>query len=150
MAGKVLISLNEVGRYAVIEQVLWLTMEQSDTALWLGVSVRHVKRLHRALHEQGIAGVISKRRGVPISIAAYLESLQHYASEHGRLVVLYSDRHCIFTNHDPEDPEPIECERAIVELNIESILAYSPKARGRQSTCAASVPTTTSAPSART
>ena len=130
-------SLNEVGRYAAIKQVLWRIMEQSDAALWLGVSVRHIKRLHRTLHDQGTAGVISKRRGVPISIAAYLESLQRYASEHGRLVVLYSDRHCIFTKHDPEDPEPIECERTVGELNIESILARSQKAKELQSSCAA-------------
>ena len=74
MAGKVLISLNEVGRYAVIEQVLWLTMEQSDTALWLGVSVRHVKRLPRAVRDQGTSSAISRRRGVPSSTAAYLDS----------------------------------------------------------------------------
>ena len=125
-------------------------MKQSDAALWLGVSVRHVKRLPRAVRDQGTAGVISRRRGVPSSTAAYLDSLQRYASEHGRLVVLYSDRPCIFTKHDPEDPEPIECERAVGELNIESILAYSPKVKGRRSSCAASVPTTTSVPSART
>ena len=113
-------------------------------------AVRQVKRLTRALRDQGTAGIISRRRGVPSSTAAYLDSLQRYASEHGRLVVLYSDRHCIFTKHDPEDPEPIECERAVGELNIESILAHSPKAKGRQSSCGASVPITTSAPSART
>ena len=143
-------SLKEVDRYAVSELVLRRTMEQSGAALWLGVSVRHVKRLPRAVRDQRTAGVISRRRGVPSSTAAYLNSLQRYASEHGRLVVLYSDRHCIFTKHDPEDPEPFKCERAVGELNIESILAYSPKAKGRRSSCAASVPTTTSAPSART
>ena len=143
-------SLKEVDRYAVIELVLRRTMEQSDAALMLGVSVRHVKRLPRAVRDQGTAGVISRRRGVPSSTAAYLDSLQRYASEHGRLVVLYSDRHCIFTKHDPEDPEPIECERAVGELNIKSILAYRQKVKGRRSSCAASVPTTTSAPSART
>ena len=137
MAGEVLMSLKEVDRYAVIELVLRRTMEQSDAALWLGVSVRHVKRLPRALHDQGTAGFISPHRGVPSSPAAYLESLQHYASEHGRLVVLYSDRHCIFTRHDPEDPEPTDFERAIVELNIESILARSQKAKELQSSCAA-------------
>ena len=130
-------SLKEVDRYAVIELVLRRTMEQSDASLRLGVSVRHVKCLPRAVHDQGAAGVISKRRGVPISIAAYLESLQRYASEHGRLVVLYSDRHWIFTKHDPEDPEPIECERTVGELNIESILARSQKAKELQSSCAA-------------
>ena len=48
-----------------------------------------------------------------LNAAAYLDSLQRYASEYGRLVILYSDRHCIFTKHDHEDPEPIECERAV-------------------------------------
>ena len=80
--------LNEVDRYAVIEFVLRRTMEQSDGALWLGVSVRHFKRLPRALHDQGTAGFISRHRGVPSSFAAYLDSLQRYASEHGRLVAL--------------------------------------------------------------
>ena len=99
-------SLKEVDRYAVIELVLRRTMEPSDAALWLGVSVRHVKRLPRAVRDQFTAGIISRRRGVPSSTAAYLDSLQRYASEHGRLVALYSDRHCIFTKHDPEDPSP--------------------------------------------
>ena len=88
MAGEVLMSLKEVDRYAVSELVLRRTMEQSDAALWLGVSVRHVKRLLRAVRDQGTAGVISRRRGVPSSTAAYLDSLQRYASEHGRLVAL--------------------------------------------------------------
>ena len=52
------------------------------------VSVRHVKRLPRAVRDQGTAGVISRRRGVPSSAAAYLDSLQRYASEYGCLVVL--------------------------------------------------------------
>lgn len=249
MAGEVLMSLKEVDRYAVIEQVLRRTMKQSDAALWLGVSVRQVKRLTRAVRDQGTAGVISRRRGAPSnrsiepavrehymslvrehyadfgptlaaeylaqrhgfahsaetlrgwmieeglwksrrvrprtihsprerrsargelvqidgsphawfearagkccliafiddatsqvlsarfypveSTAAYLDSLQRYVSEHGRPLALYSDRHSIFTKHDPEDPEPTQFERAVGELNIESILAYSPQAKGR-------------------
>ena len=81
-------SLKEVDRYAVIEFVLRRTMEQSDAALWLGVSVRHVKHLPRAVRDPGTAGITSRRRGVPSSTAAYLDSLQRYASEHGRLVAL--------------------------------------------------------------
>ena len=90
MAGEVLMSLKEVDRDAVIELVLRRTMEQSDAALWLGVSVRHVKRLIRAARDQGTDGVISRRCGVPSSTAAYLDSLQRYASEHGRLVSMAS------------------------------------------------------------
>ena len=88
MAGEVVMSLKEVDRYAVIELVLRRTMEQSDAALWLSVSVRHVKRLPRAVRDQGTASFISRRRGVPSSTAAYLDSLQRYASKRGRLVAL--------------------------------------------------------------
>lgn len=52
-------------------------------------------------------------------------------SAHGRPLALYSDRHSIFTKHDPEDPVPTQFERAAGELGIESILAYSPQAKGR-------------------
>ena len=65
------------------------------------------------------------------STNAYLHSLQCYVSAHGRPLALYSDRHSIFTKHDPEDPAPTQFERALGELNIESILAYSPQAKGR-------------------
>ncbi len=49
----------------------------------------------------------------------------------GRPLALYSDRHSIFTKHDREDPTPTQFERALGELNIDSILAYSPQAKGR-------------------
>lgn len=65
------------------------------------------------------------------STNAYLHSLQCHVRAHGRPVALYSDCHGIFTKHDPEDPEPTQFERALGELNIESILAYSPQAKGR-------------------
>lgn len=65
------------------------------------------------------------------STNAYLHSLQCYVGVHGRPLALYSDRHSIFTKHDPEDPAPTQFERAVGELNIESILAYSPQAKGR-------------------
>ncbi len=54
-----------------------------------------------------------------------------YVGSHGRALALYSDRHSIFTKHDPEDPAPTQFERALGELNIESILAYSQQAKGR-------------------
>ena len=75
MAGEVLMSLKEVDRNAVIELIVRRTIQQSDAALWLVVSARHIKRLPRAVRDQGTAGVISRRRGVPSSTAAYLDSL---------------------------------------------------------------------------
>lgn len=249
MVEVVQMSLKEADRYAVILQVIERTMAQSDAALWLNISVRQVKRLVRAIRQDGAQGAVSKRWGVPSnrrivptvrdrfvglvrehyadfgptlaceyltaqhgytgsaetlrgwmmqaglwkakrsrvrrvhsprerrsslgelvqidgsphawfedrapkscliafiddatgelmqacfypaeSTNAYLHSLQCYVSAHGRPLALYSDRHSIFTKHDPEDPAPTQFERAVGELNIESILAYSPQAKGR-------------------
>ncbi|HVZ44511.1 MAG TPA: ISNCY family transposase [Ramlibacter sp.] len=61
----------------------------------------------------------------------YLDVLQRHVIGHGRALALYSDRHSIFTKHDPHDPEPTQFERALGELEIEAILAYSPQAKGR-------------------
>ena len=243
-------SLKEADRYAVIVQVIERTMSQSDAALWLGISVRQVKRLTRAIRFDGAQGVISKRwsflasnRRIPQAVReryvglvreryadfgptlaceylavqhgdtgsaetlrgwmiqaglrkakrsrvrrmhsprerrsrlgekvqidgsphtwfedragkccliafvdeapgallqacfypvestnAYLHSLQSYVATHGRPLALYSGRHSIFTKHDPEDPAPTQFERAVGELNIESIPAYSPQAKRR-------------------
>lgn len=77
-------------------------------------------------------GVLLQACFYPVeSTNAYLHSLHCHVSAHGRPVALYSDRHGIFTKHDPEDPVPTQFERALGELNIESILAYSPQAKGR-------------------
>lgn len=249
MAQVVQMSSKEADRYAVIQQVIQRTMGQSDAALWLNLSVRQVKRLTRAIRQDGAQGAVSRRWGVPSnrrispavrdrfvglvrahyadfgptlaceyltaqhgytssaetlrtwmiqaglwkakrtrvrrihsprerrsrlgelvqidgsphawfeqrapkccliafiddasgdlmqacfypveSTNAYLHSLQCYVGKHGRPLALYSDRHSIFTKHDPEDPVPTQFERAVGELNIESILAYSPQAKGR-------------------
>ncbi len=40
-------------------------------------------------------------------------------------------RHSIFTKHDPQDPEPTQFERALGSLDIASIQALSPQAKGR-------------------
>jgi hypothetical protein len=61
----------------------------------------------------------------------YLHALRDYVSRYGRPVAIYSDRHSIFTKHDPEDPTPTQFERALRQLDIEPILALSPQAKGR-------------------
>jgi len=239
----------EADRYAVVRQVIERKMTQTDASAWLGLSVRQVKRLCKAVREQDCAGVISRKRGRPSnrriadaerehfvglvkrhyadfgptlaaqylqrehdfaysaetlrgwmaaaglwrprrakpqrvhsprlrrgrvgelvqvdgslhawfeqraakccliafiddasgrvlaarffpveSSRAYLQLLGQHVGEHGRPVALYSDRHSIFTKHDPDDPEPTQFERALGELRIEAILAYSPQAKGR-------------------
>ncbi len=65
------------------------------------------------------------------STQAYLRALRHYVLAHGLPSALYSDRHSIFTKHDPEDPRPTQLQRAIGQLGIEPILAHSPQAKGR-------------------
>jgi Helix-turn-helix domain len=249
MVEVVQMSVKEADRYAVIQQVIERTMTQADAALWLNLSVRQVKRVVRAIRQQGVQGAVSKRWGVPSnrriapsvrehfvdlvarhysdfgptlaceylvrdhgytgsaetlrgwmmqadlwkakrskvrrihsprtrrsrlgelvqidgsphawledraakccliafvddatgqlmqacfypveSTSAYLHSLRCYIASHGRPVALYSDRHSIFTKHDPEDPAPTQFERAVGQLGVESILAYSPQAKGR-------------------
>ena len=65
MVEVVQMSLKEADRYAVIQQVIQRTMGQSDAALWLNLSVRQVKRLTRAIRQDGAQGAVSKRWGVP-------------------------------------------------------------------------------------
>lgn len=77
-------------------------------------------------------GKIVYARFEPVeSSLVYLDALRAYLRKHGRPVALYSDRHGIFTKHDPEDPAPTQFERAVKQLGIESILANSPQAKGR-------------------
>ncbi|MCX7692479.1 MAG: ISNCY family transposase [Tepidimonas taiwanensis] len=77
-------------------------------------------------------GRLQYARFVPSETSqAYLRGLRAYVARYGRPVAFYSDRHSIFTKHDPEDPTPTQFERAVRELGIEPILALSPQAKGR-------------------
>ena len=62
---------------------------------------------------------------------AYFDVLQRHVQAHGMPLALYSDRHSIFTKHDKEDATPTQFERALLQLGIEPIQAYSPQAKGR-------------------
>jgi transposase len=66
---------------------------------------------------------------------AYMDLLGRYLRKHGRMVALYVDRDSIFRaeDTDPSDPRPTltQFSRALGELEIELILAYSPQAKGR-------------------
>ncbi len=65
------------------------------------------------------------------STQAYLDALQTYVTQHGRPAALYSDRHGIFTKHDPEDGDPTQFQRALGALEIAGIQALTPQAKGR-------------------
>ena len=65
------------------------------------------------------------------STQAYLNALQDYIMTHGRPAALYSDRHGIFTKHNPEDGEPTQFQRALSTLDITGIQALTPQAKGR-------------------
>ena len=62
---------------------------------------------------------------------AYFAVLHDVVQRHGAPLALYSDRHGIFTKHDPEDPKPTQFERALLQLHIEPICAHTPQAKGR-------------------
>jgi hypothetical protein len=71
-------------------------------------------------------------RFVPVeSTAAYLALLEEYVTTYGCPVALYSDRHSIFTKHDPEDAEPTQFQRATRALGMATIQALTPQAKGR-------------------
>ena len=75
---------------------------------------------------------VMEARFVPVeSSQAYLSALEAYVTRHGCPVALYSDRHGIFTKHDPEDAEPTQFQRATASLGIETIQALTPQAKGR-------------------
>lgn len=65
------------------------------------------------------------------SSQAYLLALQDYVATYGCPVALYSDRHGIFTKHDPEDAEPTQFQHATQALGIAMIQALTPQAKGR-------------------
>lgn len=62
---------------------------------------------------------------------AYLDGLRAYILAYGCPAALYSDRHGIFTKHNPEDAEPTQYQRATASLGIATIQALTPQAKGR-------------------
>lgn len=75
--------------------------------------------------------VLGARFSLTETTQAYFEVLRRHVQAHGVPLALYSDRHSIFTKHDSEDPAPTQFERALLQLGIEPIQAYSPQAKGR-------------------
>ena len=66
--------------------------------------------------------------------AAHLDLLGRWLRKHGRPVALYTDRDSIYRVEgklDPHTPRQTQFSRALSELGIELILAYSPQAKGR-------------------
>ena len=63
---------------------------------------------------------------------AYMETLQAYLSRHGRPVALYSDKHSVFrVDHPEHDGEFTQLSRALKTLDIASVHANTPQAKGR-------------------
>ena len=58
-------SKQELSRLEVLQRLEEKRMKQHEAAEQLGVSVRQVKRLLRIYRQEGIAGLVSKRRGKP-------------------------------------------------------------------------------------
>jgi transposase len=75
--------------------------------------------------------VLGARFSLTETTQAYFEVLRRHVQAHGVPLALYSDRHSIFTKHDRQDPIPTQFERALLQLGIEPIQAYSPQAKGR-------------------
>ena len=62
----------------------------------------------------------------------YMALLGRYLRKHGRMVAMYTDRDSIFWGQaEGKKPAKTQFTRALGELNIEWIPAYSPQAKGR-------------------
>lgn len=61
----------------------------------------------------------------------YFAVLHQCIQTHGSPLAIYSDRHAIFTKHDPQDGVATQFERALLQLSIEPICARTPQAKGR-------------------
>jgi len=62
----------------------------------------------------------------------YFHLLRRYLRKHGRMMALYADRNSIFFAKDREGRRVVtQFGRAVKELGIELIAAYSPQAKGR-------------------
>jgi transposase len=84
-----------------------------------------------AFIDDATSEVLGARFSLTETTQAYFEVLRRHVQAHGVPLALYSDRHSIFTKHDLEDPVPTQFERALLQLGIEPIQAYSPQAKGR-------------------
>ncbi len=69
----------------------------------------------------------------------YMECVYNYVKIEGRPLAFYSDRHSIFTTTRPNSTtghyDKTQFHRAVNDLDIALILAYSPQAKGRVERC---------------
>lgn len=65
--GAITMSQKEVDRLQVIQRTAEQRGRQAAAARPLGVSVRHVKRLVRRYRQEGAQGLVSHRRGRPVT-----------------------------------------------------------------------------------
>ena len=92
---------------------------------------RGAKSCLTAFIDDATGRVLAARFDPTETTHGYLAVLRSHIEQHGVPLALYSDRHSIFTKHDPEDDKPTQFERALGQLNIEPICANSPQAKGR-------------------
>jgi hypothetical protein len=75
-------------------------------------------------------GIITSLRFQPREcLDGYFTGLEEHITKYGRPRAIYSDRHAIFGGN--ERIQHAQLIRALKELDIKSILAYSPQAKGR-------------------
>ena len=68
------------------------------------------------------------------TLPSHFDLLGHYLRKHGRPLAIYADRDSIFEAHSKGRPDysgQTQFGRALEELGIERITAYSPQAKGR-------------------
>jgi len=139
-------SHNELDRFSVITRVRERRLTQVEAARILDLSVRQVQRLCAPVVQQGADGLISTKRGRPSSrrfpdslrhaesTLEYMHVTERYLLEYGKPVAFYSDKHAVFRVNKAVGTRGegvTQFGRALHDLNIESICANSPAAKGR-------------------
>src|SRR5438094_50424 len=126
--------VQEVILQAMARKISWY-----QAAEIIGISDRHMRRWRERYEEGGFRGVFDRRRGKPAPKrvpVAVLAGLREVIERKGVFCALYSDRGSHFwltpkVGGKVDAHRLTQVGRALRELGIRMIPAYSPQARGR-------------------
>ncbi len=109
----------------------WYTYHLNTIVAWFWLDGLAPKCRLIAFIDAASGEVCWARFSLTESTQSYFEVLLRHVQTRGLPLALFSDRHSIFNKHDPKDPIPSQFERALLQLCIGPIQAYSPPTQGK-------------------
>ena len=151
-----LMSQKEVKRAQILDMLKESKISQQETAKQMDITPRQARRIVKRYQESGLEGLISKKRGRASNrrlddatsaiysaflveeegTASTFQGLAEVVAAHGLFCSFYTDRGSHYF-HTPEAGGKVskthltQVGRALKQLGIDHIAAYSPQARGR-------------------